>query len=299
LYRCLGHPAHQRLRGAALSRGDCPWMAAATGVCAAALRSPPVHHVLLRYHRRAQVHRARRRRYAPAASQGASPAGRPAPGDVFFYFTTCGWMMWNWLASRGWPAVPRCCSTTARPSPPRATGCSMQSMAKASTCSVPAPSTSRRSRKAASSRRAATDLDACARSCRPARRSRTRASSTCTATSRPTSACQYLRRHGHPVLLRRRLPRAAGALRRDPGCGPGYGRGDLERRRAPRCVAKRASWCVRGRSRPARSVSGTTRTARAFAPPTSTAGRASGPMATTASSRRTTASLSTGDPTRC
>jgi acetoacetyl-CoA synthetase len=21
------------------------------------------------------------------------------PGDVFFYFTTCGWMMWNWLAS--------------------------------------------------------------------------------------------------------------------------------------------------------------------------------------------------------
>jgi acetoacetyl-CoA synthetase len=46
-------------------------------------------------------------------------AGGPRPGDVFFYFTTCGWMMWNWLV-RGWPAAPRCCSTTARPSPPRA-----------------------------------------------------------------------------------------------------------------------------------------------------------------------------------
>ena len=21
------------------------------------------------------------------------------PGDRFFYFTTCGWMMWNWLVS--------------------------------------------------------------------------------------------------------------------------------------------------------------------------------------------------------
>jgi acetoacetyl-CoA synthetase len=43
------------------------------------------------------------------------------PGDRVFYFTTCGWMMWNWLVS-GSPPAPRCCSTTARPSPATATG---------------------------------------------------------------------------------------------------------------------------------------------------------------------------------
>jgi acetoacetyl-CoA synthetase len=45
------------------------------------------------------------------------------PGDRLFYFTTCGWMMWNWLVS-GLAAAPRCCSTTARRSPPRARCCS-------------------------------------------------------------------------------------------------------------------------------------------------------------------------------
>jgi acetoacetyl-CoA synthetase len=39
------------------------------------------------------------------------------PGDRVFYFTTCGWMMWNWLVS-GSPAARRCCSTTARRSWP-------------------------------------------------------------------------------------------------------------------------------------------------------------------------------------
>ena len=37
------------------------------------------------------------------------------PGDRLFYFTTCGWMMWNWLA-RASPRARRCCCTTARPS---------------------------------------------------------------------------------------------------------------------------------------------------------------------------------------
>ena len=41
-----------------------------------------------------------RRRHAPPASQGASAALRASkPGERLFYFTTCGWMMWNWLAS--------------------------------------------------------------------------------------------------------------------------------------------------------------------------------------------------------
>jgi acetoacetyl-CoA synthetase len=31
--------------------------------------------------------------------------------DVLFYYTTCGWMMWNWLVS-GWRwAPPWCCMT--------------------------------------------------------------------------------------------------------------------------------------------------------------------------------------------
>jgi acetoacetyl-CoA synthetase len=38
------------------------------------------------------------------------------PGDRLFYFTTCGWMMWNWLVS-GLASGATCCSTTARRSP--------------------------------------------------------------------------------------------------------------------------------------------------------------------------------------
>ena len=38
-------------------------------------------------------------------------------GDRVFYFTTCGWMMWNWLVS-GLASRRRCCSSTARPSIP-------------------------------------------------------------------------------------------------------------------------------------------------------------------------------------
>ena len=39
------------------------------------------------------------------------------PDDRLFYFTTCGWMMWNWLVAGSAPA-PRFCSMTARPSIP-------------------------------------------------------------------------------------------------------------------------------------------------------------------------------------
>jgi acetoacetyl-CoA synthetase len=50
----------------------------------------------------AQVHRARRRRHPAPAPEGAGAALRHRPGDRLFYFTTCGWMMWNWLVS-AWP----------------------------------------------------------------------------------------------------------------------------------------------------------------------------------------------------
>jgi acetoacetyl-CoA synthetase len=54
--------------------------------------------------------------------------GDVKPGDRLFYFTTCGWMMWNWLVSGlasgatlllydGSPFVGRgaSCSTTPMP----------------------------------------------------------------------------------------------------------------------------------------------------------------------------------------
>jgi acetoacetyl-CoA synthetase len=36
--------------------------------------------------------------------------------DVLFYYTTCGWMMWNWLVS-AWRWAPPWCCMTARLSP--------------------------------------------------------------------------------------------------------------------------------------------------------------------------------------
>ena len=69
----------------------------------AALRPSAVHHVFLRHHGHAQVHRAWCRRHAAAAPQGTPAAHRyQASADRLFYFTTCGWMMWNWLVS-AWP----------------------------------------------------------------------------------------------------------------------------------------------------------------------------------------------------
>ncbi len=52
------------------------------------------------HHRSAQVHRPRHRRRA-AAPISRSTACTPtwAASDRLFYYTTCGWMMWNWLAS--------------------------------------------------------------------------------------------------------------------------------------------------------------------------------------------------------
>ncbi len=53
-----------------------PFAAARARVRAAALRSSAVHPVFLGHHRRAQVHRARRRRHAAAAPEGAPAAHR-------------------------------------------------------------------------------------------------------------------------------------------------------------------------------------------------------------------------------
>ena len=66
----------------------------------AAVRASALHPVFVRHDRRAEVHRARRRRHAAAAPEGAPAARRrEAAATALFYFTTCGWMMWNWLVS--------------------------------------------------------------------------------------------------------------------------------------------------------------------------------------------------------
>jgi hypothetical protein len=52
-------------------------------LCAAAFRSPAVHHVLLGHHRRSQVHRARPRRRPAATSQGTPVARRRQPTTGF------------------------------------------------------------------------------------------------------------------------------------------------------------------------------------------------------------------------
>ena len=68
-------------------------------VRAAAVRSSRVHPLFVRHDRRAEVHRAQRRRHAAAASEGTRAARGLRRDDRYFYFTTCGWVMWNGLVS--------------------------------------------------------------------------------------------------------------------------------------------------------------------------------------------------------
>ena len=64
------------------------------------VQPPAVHPVLLRHHGRAEVHRARRRRHAARAREGAPAALRPAARATSCTSTPrCGWMMWNWQLS--------------------------------------------------------------------------------------------------------------------------------------------------------------------------------------------------------
>ncbi len=86
-----GAPSRPTSRSASTTRGTC---------CSARERPG------------AQVHRAPRWRRAAAHLKEQRPAPGPGPGDRAAYFTTCGWMMWNW-----WPRCrrpePRQCSTRA------------------------------------------------------------------------------------------------------------------------------------------------------------------------------------------
>ena len=60
-------------------------------------RSPAVDPLLVGYHRTAQAARPRPRRHRRRACEDARAASGLGPGDRFFWFTTTGWMMWNYL----------------------------------------------------------------------------------------------------------------------------------------------------------------------------------------------------------
>ena len=79
---------------------------------------PLVHPLFLGHDRPAEVHRARRRRHLCCSiSRSMCCTAMPARAIAVLLFTTCGWMMWNWLVS-GLATGARWCCTTARRSAP-------------------------------------------------------------------------------------------------------------------------------------------------------------------------------------
>jgi acetoacetyl-CoA synthetase len=165
--------------------------------------------------------------------------GPRAPATVF-YFTTCGWMMWNWLVS-GWPAAPRCCCSTARPSPGpevlwryaeqerhhhlRHQRQVHRALEKAARLAARRPMT----------------WTACARcSCPPARRCR-RELRLRLCDIKPTCTCPSISGGTDICPASCSATRAAGLSRRDPGPGSGMAV-EVWTTTAPRWSAKRASW---------------------------------------------------------
>ena len=180
-------------------------------------------------------------------------------------------MMWNWLAS-GLASEATLCCTTARPSsrradPLRSRGSRERSrifgtsakfidaVAKARPQPDPHASTSR----------------SCEPCCRPARRSRRRASITSTASIKAdVLPVVDFRRHRHRLLLRRSASPTLPVWRGEIQCrGLGHERGGVRRRRAAGPRRERASSSAPRRFRRCPSASGTIRTAASTAPPIS------------------------------
>ena len=263
----------------------------AARVRAAALRPPALHPLLLGHDRRAEVHRARRRRHAAPAPEGAPAAHRRAARRARLLLHDLRLddveLARRRARGRGDAGALRRLAVPSR----------------APTCSGTWPTSERvdglRHQRQVHRRlqegraRAAHghhDLAPCARSSRPARRWCRRASTTSTRRSRRT--CSSPRSRAAPTSS----PASCSATRR--------GRSGAAR---SRCAASGMAVDVfddagapgarrEGRAglHPAvpvacRSGSGTTRTARATARPTSSASRASGATATSPSSPRTAA----------
>ena len=222
-----------------------PYAAAPIDYVAPAVRPSAVHPLLVGHDRRAEVHRPRRRRHAAAAPEGAPAARRRQAGDRLFYFTTCGWMMWNWLVSGlaagatlllydGSPFIDRGKALWDCADAERMThfGTSAKYIdAAKKICAGPA--------QGLRARGAAHDvLDR-----QPARAGELRLRLP-VREGRPVPVVD-LRRHRHRVVLRARQPDAAGVARRDPVPRPRHGGRRLRRRTAGRCAATRANWSAR------------------------------------------------------
>ena len=206
--------------------------------------------------------------------------------DVLFYFTTCGWMMWNWLVSGLALGVTVVLYDGAPLAPDPAILWRMAEAEHVSVFGTSAKYLAVLERKASHLARWSICRH-CAPSCPPAVRSRRTATILCTATSRRRSGCAASA--GAPtssVVLHWATPpaRCIGANCRCAGsawpwlCGTTTGRP---------WSRKRESWCVRGRFPACRWPSGTIPTAHSIERPTSSISPGCGGMATGPRSRRT------------
>ena len=233
-------------------------------VRAAAVRPSALHPLLVRHHRRAEMHRARRGRHAAAAPEGAPAALRRQAGRaaVLLHHLRLDDVELAGLGAR--LRRRRCCSTTARRSP--ATARILFDFADAEkhhASSAPRPSSSTPPRSPASNPRARTTSARCARCSRPARRCARKLRLRLRSTSRhdvqprfrspaaPTSSRASC--VGNPVLP---------VWRGEMQCrGARHGGRRVRRATGRPCAGRRASSSARRRFRRCRSASGTIRTA--------------------------------------
>ena len=131
--------------------------------------------------------------------------------DRLFWFTTTGWMMWNFVVSALHERGARSCSTTATPARPTSACSGIWPPTAGVTCFGTSAAFIANCQKAGirGRRRAATSRR-CARSARPARRSRPRGSPGCTSRSTRTSGCS------RPRAAPTSAPRSSAASRRCP-----------------------------------------------------------------------------------
>ena len=264
---------------------------------ARALRPPALHPVLLRHHRRAQMHRPLGRRHAAPASQGAPAAfrhRRRRPRLLLHHARLDDVELAGLGARLGRDAAPL--RRLALPS--RAGDAVRLCRRRARDLLRHLGQVHRRGEEGRlPARRPSRPVGAAGPSPRPARRWRRRASTSSTRRSSATSISP--RSRAAPTSSR-----ASCSACRPSRCGAARSRARASAwrststtRTAGRCRPARASWCARGRSRRCRSASGTTPTAPNTAPPISSASPASGATAISPSGRRTAASSSTAAPT--
>ena len=183
--------------------------------------------------------------------------------DRVFYFTTCGWMMWNWLVSalaarRDGGAVRR-----RRHPPARAACCGTWPSRSASPCSARAPSSSRSPRRrgcAPARRTTSSALRAHPLHRQPARGAQLRLRVRAREAGRPAE--QHQRRHRHHLLLRAGQSRSLPVWRGELQCrGLGMAVEVFDEHGRPAPVGRRANSSARRRSRACRWSSGTIPTA--------------------------------------